>query len=319
MNFPILCYSLLMEYFFSLLLKIIPLYLLILVGYLASKNEAIRKETISAVLIYVLAPVVVFHGVINMELQAELLTLPFLMFGLCTLAAVVFYFIGKLFWREPGDAHKNILAFAASQGNAGYFGIPVAIILFGEEILGIYLFLWVGAYIFGFTGGYLVVANGRHSFKESLKKFLKVPVIYAFLVALIFNVAGIGVGENVLSVTEKFTGAYSILGMMILGLNLANLKRTSLDWPFTFWAFVSRFVFWPLLAYVVIFLDQNYWHLYNEVIYQLLILISIVPIAADTVVFATEFKIHPQKIALTVFLSTLFALVYIPGVLWVVG
>ena len=264
-------------------------------------------------MIYFLAPVVVFHGVITMDLRPELLTLPFLMYGLCTLAALVFYFIGKLFWK---DGHKNILAFAASQGNAGYFGIPVAIILFGEDILGIYLFLWVGAYIFGFTGGYLVVANGKHSLSESLRKFAKVPVLYAFILALALNYLGVGLDESILSITGKFTGAYTILGMMILGLNLSNLKRTSLDWPFTIWAMISRFIFWPLLAYLVIKLDQNYWHLYNETIYQLLILISIVPIAADTVVFATEFKIHPQKVALTVLISTLFALVYIPTALY---
>jgi predicted permease len=46
-----------------------------------------------------------------------------------------------------------------------------------------------------------------------------------------------------------------------------------------------------------------------------LFLISIVPIAADTVVFATEFKSHPQKVAITVFLSTIFALIYIPAIL----
>lgn len=301
-----------MIYFFALLLKIIPLYVLIALGYIASKNKSIRKETVSSLLIYIFAPVVVFHSVIQMELKVELLTLPFLMYGLCAIAAVVFYFLGKLFWK---DAHKNILAFAASQGNAGYFGIPVALMLFGQEILGIYILLWVGAYIFGYTGGYLIVANGKHNFTESLRKFAKVPVIYAFILALALNFLGINLSESILEITEKFTGAYAILGMMILGLSLSKLKKTSLDWTFTILAFISRFVFWPLLAFLVIYIDQNFWHIYNNTIHQLIILISIVPIAADTVVFATEFDTHPQKVALTVFLSTIFALIYIPAIL----
>ncbi|MFC1656012.1 AEC family transporter [Patescibacteria group bacterium] len=301
-----------MSYFLALLLKIIPLYVLIALGYIASKNKSIRKETISSLLIYIFAPVVVFHSVIQMELKPELLTLPFLMFGLCAIAAALFYFIGKLFWK---DAHKNILAFAASQGNAGYFGIPVALMLFGQDILGIYILLWLGAYIFGYTGGYLVVAHGKHTLSESLRKFAKVPVIYAFILALIFNFLGINLGESILGITEKFTGAYAILGMMILGLSLSNLKKTSLDWTFTILAFIARFVFWPILAFLVIYVDQNFWHIYDDTIHQLIILISIVPIAADTVAFATEFNTHPQKVALTVFLSTLFALVYIPAIL----
>jgi len=301
-----------MTYFFALLLKIIPLYVLIALGYVASKNKSIRKETISSLLIYILAPAVVFHSVVQMELREELLTLPFLMYGLCAFAAVVFYFFGKLFWE---DAHKNVLAFAASQGNAGYFGIPVALMLFGQEILGIYILLWLGAYIFAYTGGFILVAHGKHTFGESIKKFFKVPVIYVFVLALVLNISGIGVSEGILDITDKFIGAYAILGMMMLGLSLSNLKRTSLDWTFTILAFVSRFVFWPLLAYLVIYIDQNVWHIYNETIHQLIILISIVPIAVDTVVFATEFKIQPQKVALTVFLSTVFALIYIPAVL----
>lgn len=304
-----------MPYLLSLLLKIIPLYFLIAIGYFASKNKSIHKETLSALLIYILAPVIVFHAVSKMKFEPDLLTLPFLIYVACTIAAIVFYFLGKLIWK---DAHKNLLTFAASQGNAGYFGIPVAIILFGEDILGIYIFLWLGQYIFGFTGAYLAVAQGKHTLKESLKKFIKLPVIYAFLAALILKFLNINVSDSILSVTDKFTGAYTILGMMILGLNLPNIKKSSLDWTFTSLAFAARFIFWPVLAYVIIFIDQNYLKIYNETIYKLIFLISIVPIATDTVVFATEFKTHPEKVALTVLLSTIFALFYIPIILFFV-
>lgn len=298
-----------MTYFLALLLKILPLYVLIAIGYIASKKKDIKENTISSLLIYVIAPGVTFHGVINMELKEELFTLPFLMYGMCLIAALIFYALGKLIWK---DALKNILAFAASQGNAGYFGIPVAIILFGEEILGIYLFLWLGAYMFAFTAGYIIVAKGKHTLSESLRKFLKMPVIYAFIIALTLNSFGIEVNKEFLSIVDKFPGAFTILGMMILGLNLAKVKRTSLDWPFTIMAFIARFLFWPLFAALIIYIDKTLFHLYNETIYQLIFLISIVPIAADTVVFATEFRIQPQKVALTVFLSTIFALVFVP-------
>lgn len=147
------------------------------------------------------------------------------------------YFIGKLIWK---DAHKNILSFAASQGNAGYFGIPVAILLFGKDVLGIYVLLWLGGYIWAFTGGYLIVAHGKHPFSESLKKLVKIPVFYSFLFALILKFLEIKVGNNILEITDKFTGAITIFGMMIIGLNLSSLNKTSLDWKFTLLALASR-------------------------------------------------------------------------------
>jgi len=50
----------------------------------------------------------------------------------------------------------------------------------------------------------------------------------------------------------------------------------------------------------------------NFTFWPLFTLFSIFPIAANKVAFATELKVHPEKAALTVFLSTLFALFYIP-------
>lgn len=304
-----------MNYFLVLLLKILPLYLLVVLGYIASKNPSINKKGISALLLYFFSPVVGFHGVVTMDLKPELLTLPFLSFGMCLVSAVIFYLIGSNIW---SDAHKNILTFASSQGNSGYFGIPVAIALFGQDILGIYIFLWLGMYIFAFTGGYIIVAHGHHTLKESILKFFKVPVIYAVGLALFLNISNIIPAEGILEITGKFTAAYTILGMMILGINLSQVQKTSLDWAFTIWSFIARFIFWPIMAGLIIWLDTTYFHLYNQTIYELIFLISIVPIAADTVAFATEFKIHPEKVALTVFMSTIFALLFIPAILSVV-
>ena len=45
---------------------------------------------------------------------------------------------------------------------------------------------------------------------------------------------------------------------------------------------------------------------------KVLLVASITPLAANTVVFATELKTHPKKASFAVFLSTIFALLYIP-------
>ena len=55
----------------------------------------------------------------------------------------IFYLIGKMLFK---DNTKNLLALAAGTANTGYFGVPVAIELFGEGIIGILVVA-----IFGFT------------------------------------------------------------------------------------------------------------------------------------------------------------------------
>ena len=46
--------------------------------------------------------------------------------------------------------------------------------------------------------------------------------------------------------------------------------------------------------------------------YPVMIVMSIVPLAANTVALAVEFKTYPEKVTIAVLSSTVFALFYIP-------
>ena len=43
-----------------------------------------------------------------------------------------------------------------------------------------------------------------------------------------------------------------------------------------------------------------------------MILMSIVPLAANTIALASDLDVHPEEATIAVFLSTIFALFYIP-------
>ena len=77
-------------------------------------------------------------------------------------------------------------------------------------------------------------------------------------------------------------------------------------------AFFSKFILWPLLMSVIIFADTYFFHLLTIEIRNIMFLLSLTPLAANTVSFATLLKVQPQKAAIAVLLSTLFALFYIP-------
>ncbi len=66
------------------------------------------------------------------------------------------------------------------------------------------------------------------------------------------------------------------------------------------------------MVYGVIIADNMVFRIYNPSIHKVMILMSIVPLAANTVAFATELKAQPEKASVAVLLSTLFALFYIP-------
>ncbi len=295
--------------FFTLFFKIIPLYLLIGLGFVAGKYLQASKETVARLLIYIIAPAVIFNSVFTTPIAANVLSLPILFFILCSVVCLVTFSISKHIW---SDATKNILAFTAGTGNTGYFGLPVAIALFGADIAGLVVISTLGFVLYENSLGFFITARGHHTVKESIVRVLKLPTIYAFVIALILNLLGVKLGQAYTDFALLFRGAYTILGMMLIGLGLANISKFKFDFKFVAASFLAKFVVWPIIIFVIIALDKAFFGFFTEQIHRVMILMSIVPLAANTVAYATELNAHPEKASFAVLLSTLFALIYIP-------
>lgn len=298
-----------MDLFLSLFVKLLALYITILLGFIAGKYLGVKKESVATLVIYLIAPVIFFNGVLTTNISLSSLSLPLLVFTICCFICLLFYFLGGFFWK---DATRNILAFISPNGNTGYFGLPVAILLFPSHIIGLFIFAGLGILLYENTLGFFVAARGHHSVRESLAKLLKLPLIYAIVLGLVANLLGIHSGPIYADLVINFRGAYIILGMMVIGLGLAGITEYKFDFKFVGLSFLAKFFVWPFLVFLILLIDNNFLKLYNSDIYNILILLSVVPLASNTVSFATLLKTHPEKTALTVLLSTLFALFYIP-------
>ncbi len=295
---------------FSLLvLKLIPLYLIIVCGFIAGKYLNVKKESISPLLIYIIAPAVIFYGTEQAVLTPSLLALPALTFVIACLISLVFYQIGKKIWI---DSTANILGFTAGTGNTGYFGLPVITLLLGNDVLSTVVLAGLGFILYEHTLGYFLVARNQFTIKQSLLKLTKLPTIYAFLLGLILNQQANS--PLLISVLDQFKGAYTILGMMIIGIGLSTATKLAWDNKLILSSFIAKFIVWPSIILALITLDQSYLHFFTHTIDQVLIILASVPLAANTVTFATELKAQPEKAAITVLLSTLLALVFIPTI-----
>ncbi len=298
-----------MNIFFTLVSKIIPLYGIIFLGFIGGKYLKVQKESIAKLLIYVIAPIVIFNSVVTTELSMSVLTLPLLFFLICSFFCLFAFHLGNRTWK---DTTKNIFAYASATGNSGYFGLPVAIVLFGPRISGLVLICTLGFILFENSVGFYVTARGHHSMKESIEKVLKLPTLYAFVFAILLNVFGLKVGQQITDVALLFRGAYTVLGMMLIGMGFSSILKFTIDTKFLGFLFLMKFIAWPLIIGIIISIDSNFFHLFTIEMYQVMILMSVVPLAANTVAFATELKTEPDKASIAVLLSTLFALFYIP-------
>lgn len=295
--------------FTALFIKIIPLYCLIILGYLVGKFGKIDGSQMAKVLIYIIMPIVVFDGTLRAQLDFSVFSLPILFFILACFSCGIFYLLGSKIWT---GSEKNIIAYGAGTGNTGYFGLPVAMSIFGEKIVPVMVVAIFGFMIYEATLGVFVTLRGKYTIADSLKRLIKFPVLYTFTLGLILNIYGVKFGANYFSLIYKFQGAYTVIGMMLIGIGVSQLSSFKFDFKFIGMGLLARFIFWPLITVLIIIVDKLFFHIYSEQIYIVMLLIATVPMAANSVAFATLFNIHPEKVALTVALSTLFSLLIIP-------
>lgn len=298
-----------MSFFSALLLKLTPLYLNILLGFLAGKLLHTPRDVVARIMFYLINPLIMFNGISHIKITGSILSLPFLVFIISCSLCLIFYWKTAELW---DDTTRNLLAFSAGSGNTGYFGIPLALILFNDQGEGVYMMAILGVTLYENTLGFYMCAKGIHSPSECLHKLMRLPTIYAFLLALAVNYSKVPIPGVFLEFMCHIKGTYTVLGMMIIGLGLSSLRHFKIDFKFISLAFFAKFLVWPALILSFIFLDTHWFGIYDTSVHQALVLLSIVPIAVNTVIIASVLQAQPEKAAANVLLSTLFALIYVP-------
>lgn len=301
-----------MDVFLSLFAAILPLYVIIALGWVAGRFYDVDRNSLANLAIYILVPVVTFYYMAGLEFQLSFLSLPIVAYVVFSVLTIIFFRLGKLIYP---DKRANLLAMCAGTKNNGYMGLPLIILFFEPAWVGVYVFMLTGSLMFEATVMYYIANRGQFSPKESVKRVLSFPVIYAAFFGLAFNLLGLQIPEQTESFWGYFRGAYVVVGMMIIGLALARVSKLVITKKFLSFVFIAQFVVWPLVTYGLVLFDQSYTQLFTQEVYKFLIILSILPPAANTAAYAATLDLNPEKAATTILLGTVFALFYIPAVL----
>lgn len=146
----------------ALFVKLIPLYLTVALGWVAGRYLEASGRQLAGIMLYIVTPSVVFSGVMAAPLSPEVVLLPFLTFGLSCVLGISQL---KLARKVVTDGSANIIPLCVGSGNTGYFGVPVALLLFGEEGLGLYIVCMLGTTLFENSVGFYLAARGRYDLR----------------------------------------------------------------------------------------------------------------------------------------------------------
>src|SRR5690554_540201 len=277
-------------------------------GWLAARRLAIDPRPVATLLIYIIAPVTFFRGLLLGGPTVNYLLLTLTCFLLASLIATLINPLAKRFLSAPESA---LLAFSSGTGNTGYFGLPIAMLLLSPEGVTLYLFCVLGVTLYEFTVGFYLSARGQFSARESLAKIVRLPLIYAFLAALVLSGLNMTLPSALMESLAVFPATYTLLGMMIIGMTLGRVAIREIDLRFLTGCVAVRYLLWPWLMLVLVLLLQALTPLSSDLALALLLL-GVVPMAANVVVVAMELGIKPEKGALAVLATTLAAPLLIP-------
>lgn len=280
---------------------IAPVFICSGIGFIWSKSgRSYDTELITAIVTYIATPCLVFYSLSSLELHLGIL----LTMVLAALAANgCFIVLGALFLvvlRLPQRAFLQTLSFP----NIGNIGLPLCLLAFGQEGLAMGITFFAVYAVFQLTVGATFVSGNF-----TMATLIKMPIIPATLIAVIFLVSGIAVPQWLYN-TTKLIGDLTIpLMLFTLGVSLAQLKVAKLKVP------LLLSLFRILVGFGIGVLLASVFRLENAAA-GVVILQCSMPAAVFCYLFAQLYDRSPKDVAGAVIISTLMSFATLPLLLW---
>lgn len=296
----------------ALSLKILPLYAIMGLGFLLGRSRPQAGDVISFLQIYMVAPFVVASFISSLDFSLRLIIYPLPVLIVCCCVAY-----GFLYMARPliGDRLAHVFSLGTASANTGYFGLPIAFILFPENAVGHYILMITGMTIFESTLGYYLLMRGAYTWRESMDRLVKFPLLYGVIVGIALSACGFSIPQIATDTVRDFRGAYVVFGALIIGIGLARLQHFRFDGRLLLTVFGGKFLLWPLLALLMIVLDRTLLHWMLPEQHTMLVLVSVMPLPANLIAYTFQHNVEPDKASTLTFLSTVFALFYVPAVM----
>ncbi|SBS28467.1 Membrane transport protein [Marinomonas spartinae] len=299
-----------MESISLITIKICLLVSISIIGLVIGKRTSVNAKDISLLLVYVISPFVIFYSIINSPSDLSFLKYSLGSFLTSSFLAILAYKVSAFLW---SNNKRNLFSFSGGTGNTGYFALPIVLSLFSPEQWGIAIFIIIGVNIYEFSVGYFITAKGNFSTKECILKLFTLPILYAAFLGLIFKYLEVHISSSVLDFMSNFKGAYSVLGMMVIGISLSKITRAEFDVKYLISSVIWKHLIVPFLGvlfYYQFSLDKN--------VIMIIALMLSTPMAGNVVVVSNQLNVHSEIAAIAVMISTLLSVFSIPICLYIV-
>lgn len=285
------------------LFSLLGIYLFIAVGFGAkwAFKEKIDDRTITLLSVYFLQIFLTFWGLLKRPIDTELLLAPSLYLAITLLSLLLMIPLSRVLFSDTKE--RSIATVAALIGNTGNLGIPLGIALFGETSVPYLTLINLVNVFVVYTVGVFYYSRGEFSIRDSLLNILKLPVLWAAMVAIALNLDGYHPGEAI----DKtlMMGAYASMTMQLVlfGIYLYGIKLGEINLRLTAWVNGTKFLLIPAIAFFVLGSVEM-----EPMVKGMVFLEVIVPLAVANVNLASLYNCSPRTVTAEVFVTSILFL-----------
>ncbi len=298
------------------LIKVISIFSLILMGYIANKTEVLPSSSLpylTNLLLYITSPCMIMSSIYSNTLSKNLIqsTVEVSIGSIFyfVISSILAYLIIKILKFHPKEDYGMYIC-AISLVNTGFMGFPITKEIFGNTYLYLMAIqnIFLNIYLVGFTPG---VLNIGHKVKTGFKDFLKgmcSVITLSIIVGLILLFTGIRLPSMLDDIINMLSDATIPVSMIVVGVQLGSSKfKTLISRYNIIVTFVSMFII-PMLTFLVVD-NMNFLTVESKVT---LIFATAFPTAVMGVIFAEQYNKNSRGMAEIVSLSTLISIATIP-------
>ena len=283
----------------SIILSILSIYVFIVMGYVAKRSfkEKIDDKTITLLNVYFLQVFLTFWGLLIHPVDITLLYAPSL-YLVIVIIALIFsaLFAHRLF------SHKkeySIAMVAAIIGNTGNLGIPLNIAIFGEASIPYTTVVNLVNVFVVYTIGVYYYSRGSFDVRTSLKNIIKLPILWAALIAISLSVNGYKPNESIMNMLMMGAYASMTMQLVLFGIYLYGTKINQINKTLISWVMGFKFLLLPLIAFVVLYNVEL-----DSMIKGIIFMELLMPLAVANVNLASLYECRPKVVTALVLISS---------------
>jgi hypothetical protein len=295
----------------ALINVVLPVFGIILTGYLAGRLEVLGRDSAAALnrfVFYFALPPALFVAMARAPID-KIFNWPFIgcFLGGAVLTLPIALVVGR-FWFRQDVATLSVAGLTAVFGNVFTMGLPLLLTAYGPDGVLPSIVAALSITILFLCGAIAVLEGARATGPSALRvaagAVLRNPLVISPLLGIVFAMTALPLPRAASNYLDLMAAAVAPGALFALGLSLIDRKLTG-NAVEAIWLTTLKIVVNPILTYALV----TYVFVLDPLWSQAAVILSAMPIGTNPYIIAQQYNVHVETVSSAVVISTAVSVV----------